>query len=199
MQKQRRNERGFSALIAIFALVVIGVIGIAGWYVWKHNSTDQPIRSGPNATSSKLVVPDYVSLYLEKSTVDSKQPALRLSVNAGGGCDEASDLKIKESRTDNELMVEIKGYDFTKTEVPADSSCPAVITESTATITIDLDWLKQSSEKSVVFKLAGKENKYRLTHQQNKITLTGIHASNVMSNELGYDPVNEPKTVEIAL
>lgn len=197
MITQHKKDSGFSHLIILLVIAVITFTGFAGWFVWQRNPAEPSINP-KQKTDSELVVPPYVGLYLVKSYSDkNRQPVLHLEARAGGGCDSASALKINKSQSVNQLSVEIEGYKFKKG--PSNGACPAVITESTVEIPIDMDWLKPGSEKLLSFKLSGKNNTYKLSNRENKLYLVSQSASNVISNESGFNPPAEPKNLELSL
>ena len=172
-------------ITAVFILLVVGAIIFV-----NRNGIKLPL-------TGELVVPKYVSVFLA-SNVDKgdRIPVLILSAVAGGGCDSASDLNTKKSVSGNKIVVDITGYKFTK---GSDGICPAVILESRAKVNIDADWLKQSGEKEIIFKLNGQENKYKISYNQYRVTLSGVQVTNVVTNKPGYNPSDAPATLEITL
>lgn len=175
-------------LFIIVALIVLA-IGVVLFINFRS--------SLPPTLTSELVVPKYVSVFLTSSVEKSERiPVLVLSAVAGGGCDSASDLRTKKSLSRNGLIIDIKGYKFTK---GSGEICPAVILESRAKVNIDADWLKQDGDKEIIFRLSGQENKYKISYSQYRVALTGIQATNVITNKPGYNPSDTPITLEITL
>lgn len=174
--------------IVILTLIVIGAIIFT-----KRNEIKPPL---PFLTG-ELTVPEYVSVFLASSVESNERvPVLVLSAVAGGGCDSASDLETKKSLSGNTLVVDIKGYKFTK---GTGEVCPAVILESRAKVSVDPDWLKQSGNKEIIFKLGGQDNKYKISYNQYRVTLSGIQTTNVITNRPGYNPSDTPITLEMTL
>lgn len=215
------NQKGFVNTILIAVVVII--VGVGGYFVFVKKSepvTPQPTPSpillpptqtpGPtpiskpitpvtkdNNLNSDLVVPKYVSIFLTSSVENNKRvPVLVLSAVAGGGCDSASDLETKKSLSGNTLVVDIQGYKFTK---GSGKTCAAVILESRAKVSIDLNWLKQGGEKEVIFKLGGRDNNYKISYSQYHLTLSGVQTTNVITNQPGYNPSDTPVTLEMTL
>ncbi|MBU0976651.1 MAG: hypothetical protein ABIE03_05810 [Patescibacteria group bacterium] len=175
-------------IIAVLALVVIGAIIFAN----RDN-----IKSPLSHLTGELTVPEYVSIFLASSAENNERvPVLVLSAVAGGGCDSASDLETNKSMNGDTLVIDIKGYKFTK---GTSEACPAVILESRAKVSVDPDWLKQNGDKEIIFKLGEKNNRYKISYSKYQITLSEIQATNVITNRPGYNPSETPVTLEITL
>ncbi|MBU3999760.1 hypothetical protein KKG29_01095 [Patescibacteria group bacterium] len=175
-------------IIVILAMVVIGAIIFA-----NRNNIKSPL---PPLTG-ELTVPEYVSVFLASSVENNERvPVLILSAVAGGGCDSASDLETRKSLNGDTLVVDIKGYKFTK---GSGEVCPAVILESRAKVSVDPGWLKQNEDKEIIFKLGGQDNRYKISYSKYQVTLSGIQATNVITNRPGYNPSETPITLEMTL
>lgn len=175
-------------LIGILVLFVLVIIGIS-LLIWKNP---------PISLTGQFVVPKSVSLFLG-TTVEGNErvPVLMLSaIASGSGCDSASKLQTKELYSPEKLYVDIIGYKFQKGR---GEMCPAVVVESRAKIKVDINWLKETNKKEVVFRLANKENRYQTTYNQHQFVLNGIEASNVISHEPGYNPPISPVPLKITL
>ena len=175
------------------SIVVLAILVIGALIFTNRNDFKSPLPS----LTGELTIPKYVSTFLASSVENNERvPVLVLSAVAGGGCDSASDLETKKSLSGNTLVVDIKGYKFTK---GSGEICPAVILESKAKVSIDLNWLKQSGEKEVIFKLGGLDNNYKISYSQYHLTLNGVQATNVITNRPGYNPSDTPVTLEMTL
>ena len=92
--------------IAVLVLLVIG-----GLVFINRNGFKSPL---PTLTG-ELTIPKYVSVFLASSVEkNGRVSVLVLSAVAGGGCDSATDLEIEKSLSGNTLLVNIRGYKFTK-------------------------------------------------------------------------------------
>lgn len=176
-------------IIVIVAVIVIGAIIFA-----NRNNIKSPL---PPLTTDELTVPEYVSVFLASSVENNERvPVLILSVVAGGGCDSASNLETRKSLNGDTLVVDIKGYKFTK---GTGEVCPAISLELRTKISVDPGWLKQSENKEIVFKLGGQDNRYKISYSKDQVTLSGIQATNVITNRPGYNPSETPITLEMTL
>lgn len=174
--------------IAVLALFLMGALVFI-----NRNSFKSPLPS----LTGELVIPKYVSIFLASSVENNKRvPILVLSAVAGGGCDSASDLGTKKSLNGNTLVIDIKGYKFNK---GSGEMCPAVTLESRAKVSIDSDWLKQSGDNEIIFKLGELDNKYKILYSQYRVVLNGVQATNVITNRPGYNPSDTPVTLEMTL
>ena len=174
-------------------MVVLVLLVIGALVFTNRNGFKSPLPS----LTGELTIPKYVSVFLTSSVENNKRvPVLVLSAVAGGGCDSASDLETKKSLAGNTLVVDINGYKFTK---GSDGGCPAVILESRAKISIDSDWLEQNSDKEIIFKLEGQDNKYKISYSKYRVALNGVQATNVITNRPGYNPSDIPITLEVTL
>ena len=174
--------------ITVLILIVIGALVF---------TNSKGFRSPLPSLTGELTIPKYVSVFLASSVENNKRvPVLVLSAVAGGGCDSASDLEAKKSLRGNTLVVDIKGYKFTK---GSGEFCPSVILESRAKVNVDPDWLKQNGEKEIIFKLDGKDNKYKISYSQYRVILNGVQATNVIASRPGYNPSNTPVSLEMTL
>lgn len=134
------------------------------------------IKSG-----TKFVVPENINLQLNSSINNNERvPVIILYGGNYGGCDNASDIKTTETYTDEKLSINIVGYYFTKGK---GDICPAVILPIRGEIIVDINWLKRSTEKIVAFVLGGKENKYTISYNQQRVRLNPIEISNVSLRE----------------
>lgn len=173
--------------IAILALIIIGAI--------NFTNQNNPKLSLPPLTD-ELTVPEYVSVFLTSSVENNKRtPMLVLSVAAGGGCDSISNLETRKSLNGNTLAIDIKGYKFAK---GTGEICPTVILQSKAKVSIGPDWLKQNGDKEIIFKLGEQNNRYKISYSQYQVTLIGIQATNVITNQPGYNS-DTPITLEMTL
>jgi len=213
------NQKGFANIILI--IVVVAIVAVGGYFVFAKKSpiespAPNPIVNPPSSDNTiptpvtktsppsqtnltgKLTIPKYVSVFLASSVENNKRvPVLVLSAVAGGGCDSASDLETKKSLSGNTLMVDINGYKFTK---GSGEICPAaVILDSRAKVSIDIDWLEKVGDKEIIFKLDGQNNKYKISYSQYRVTLSGVQAINVITNQLGYNPSSTPISLEMTL
>lgn len=176
-------------LIVLFVLFlcVIGLLAFMG-----QSSTKLPA-----VLTDEFTIPNYVSVFLASSTENNERmPVLVLSAVAGGGCDSASDLETEEVLSGNTLTVHIKGYRFTK---GAGEVCIGVVLESRVKVGMDPGWLKQSGDKEVIFKLDGRDNKYKISYNNYRVTLSGIQTTNVITNRPGYNPSESPIALEMIL
>lgn len=178
----------------IFIILIILVVVVTGAIIFaKRNNIKSPL---PPLTG-RLTVPEYVSVFLASSVENNERVAvLILSALAGGGCDSASDLETRQSLNGNTLVVEIKGYKFTK---GTGQVCPAIILESRAKVNIDPGWLKQNGDKEIIFKLSGQNNRYKISYSKYQVTLSGIQTTNVITNRRGENPSETPITLKITL
>jgi len=147
----------------------------------EDNSIKEKSQDIFSSLISGLTVPKDVHFSLSSSVEKGESiPVLELSALVGNnGCVAASDLSIEKIINGNTLNVDIKGYKFKK---GAGEMCPAVMVESRANINIDLNWLKQNDSREIVFKLNGQINKYKISYNKYKVTLSGIQATNVFNN-----------------
>jgi len=154
-------------------------------------------RSPLPSLVDNLTIPKYVRVFLASSVENNERvPVLILSAFAGGGCDSASDLETRKSLNGDTLVVDIRGYKFTKS---IGEVCPEVILESRAKVSVDLGWLKQSEYKEIIFKLGGQDNRYKISYSKYQVALSGIQATNVITNRRGYNPSETPITLEMTL
>ncbi|OGZ42642.1 MAG: hypothetical protein A3F85_02595 [Candidatus Ryanbacteria bacterium RIFCSPLOWO2_12_FULL_44_26] len=185
---QKPMTKKFIIAIVVVVLIVIGAI-----FFTNRDNINLPRQP----LTGELTVPEYVRVFLASSVEDNERvPVLVLSAVAGGGCDSASDLETKKSLRGDTLVVDIKGYKFTK---GAGGDCPAVILKSRAKVSIDPDWLKQNGDKEIIFELGGDSNKYKISYSTYKVSLAGVQATNVITNRPGYNPSETPITLEMAL
>ena len=177
-------------IMAVLVLLVIGALVFT-----NRNGFKSPLPS----LTGELTIPEYVSIFLASSVENNERvPVLVLSAVAGGGCDSASDLETKKSLSGNTLVIDIKGYKFTK---GPGEVCPAVVLESRAKVSIDTDWLEQNSDKEIIFKLGGRDNKYKISYSQYRVTLNSdsVQATNVTTDQPGHRASDTSIALEMTL
>ncbi|KKR78174.1 MAG: hypothetical protein UU23_C0002G0001 [Candidatus Curtissbacteria bacterium GW2011_GWA1_40_9] len=200
------SKRGFYHPITILILATI-TLSVAIIFYLNSNvllkapepAPDNNIEpsSSPIIKSENFITPKYVSIYLTTSLEQSnKNPILILSTVAGDGCDTAGNLQISKNYDDVNLGIQIKGYDFKE---GGDGFCPAVILESKVEIPLDENWLEKTGDKFIEIALNEQKNLYKIENTKTKIILTGINATNVISNEFGYNSPESPRTIELTL
>lgn len=178
----------------ILIIIVVIVLIVVAFLVFTN---DSGVKSSLPALTSELTTPKYVSVFLTSSVENNERvPVLILSATAGGGCDSASDLETKKTLNDNTLVVEIKGYKFTK---GSGETCTAIVLESRTKVSVDADWLKQIGSKEIIFKLDGQDNKYKISYDKYRVILSGLQTINVISNRPGYNSSDTPVTLEMNL
>jgi len=177
----------------IFTIVVLALIVTGAIFFTNRNKINLPIP----LLTGELTVPEYVSVFLTSSVENNERvPVLVLYTVAGGGCDSASDLETQKSLSGDTLVVDIKGYKFTK---GTGEICPAVILKSSAEESVDPDWLKQNGDKEIIFKLGGQNNRYKISYSNYQVTLSGIQATNVITNRPGYNPSETLYPIDITV
>lgn len=173
-------QKGFGNLI-FFVLIAVILIGAGG--VWHFiNKTNPTNPKQPLKVDSKLTIPKSVNLFLESSLEGNQRlPVIVIKAFVGpNGCYQASDLKTKQEVNGDRLTVNILGYKDLGYTSNLSQACTDMIIESRAKIKLDASWLKENSNKEIVFSLDGQENSYKVSYQQNKFSLNNIDATNVL-------------------
>jgi hypothetical protein len=174
--------------VLLLTLVVIIVVGV----IYNLDANDQNDELISKTDEEELTIPNHVSIYLESDLKEGKRmPLIELSVVAGGGCDNASDLKIDQVVNDSDIEVRINGYIFKE---GAGQICPAVITESEKLIELDPSWISDKKKK-IRFILAGQVNEYNIYLEKYILVLEPTNVSNVVTTKIGYGPQEEPEKI----
>ncbi|GEM_PF-3741683 len=160
-----------------------------------------------NYDAGEFVYPEKIGLQL---LVGEEQgaifPFIRLSVVAGGGCDEVEGLMAwKGNYNGNEMQIGITGYRIKKSQTNDD--CIAMIQESKKDFKIDLDWLKKNKEIKLIFKRDRGEIKpdildeYRLYYNEElkTVTLKPITAKKIISYQLGANIGSSAEKLSVVL
>jgi len=146
-------------------------------------------------SEEKFVIPETVSLHLRTTFDELETPILELTVYAGGGCDEVSQLDISETSKEGTMFVNISGYSIK--EYKGGGACPAVVEEARAEI--DIDEFLQYDGHQVWFKLGDKESRYSLSRDEYAVYLEPIEVNNVISHESGENQPKNPQSLAIIL
>lgn len=186
------NKKNITArdVIGVLVMVIFVVAGLVRALVF-HANVISPAQG--------LVIPQMVGIGLGTTIQNNERiPTLGFSAEAGGGCDKNSDLKIDKEYIGDKLSITIKGYEYTPG--PFGAICPAVMNDSSTSINIYTSWLMPGVTRNISVNLRGQENEYQILHENYKIILTPIKATNVLSRGYGSDPeAEEQKSIEMVL